>query len=125
MYLEKSGNVAIEDFEILEYNSKEDTVTTGLAGDVSFSIVTTLTGEAKTVWLGYRFVLPEKSSSGGTYSFVNGSYSWMQPLDGMGQITVKKENGNLILEGKALAEQAGGDIAPGMYAPTLYMQLIL
>ena len=119
LYLEKSGNVAIEDFEILEYNSKEDTVTTGLAGDVSFSIVTTLTGEAKTVWLGYRFVLPEKSSSGGTYSFVNGSYSWMQPLDGMGQITVKKENGNLILEGKALAEQAGGDIAPGMYAPTL------
>lgn len=119
LYLEKSGNVAIEDFEILEYDSKKDTVITGLAGDVSFSIATALTGEAKTVWLGYRFVLPEKSSSGGTYSFVNGSYSWMQPLDGIGQITVKKENGNLILEGKALAEQAGGNIAPGMYAPTL------
>lgn len=116
---EESEKVAIEDFEILEYNSKNDTVTTGLAGDVSFSIATALTGEAKTVWLGYRFVLPEKSSSGGTYSFVNGSYSWMQPLDGIGQITVKKENGNLILEGKALAEQAGGNIAPGMYAPTL------
>ena len=116
---EKSGNVAIEDFEILEYNSKNDTVTTGLAGDVSFSIATTLTGEANTVWMGYRITLPEKSPSGGTYSFVNGSYSWMQPLDGIGQITVKKENGNLILEGKALAQQAGGDIAPGMYAPTL------
>lgn len=116
---EKSEKVAIEDFELLEYNSKLDTVTTGLSEDVAFSIVTTLSGSAKTVWLGYRFVIPEKSPSGGTYSFGNGTYSRMQPLDGQGQITVKKENGNLILEGKALAQQAGGDIAPGMYVPTL------
>ena len=117
--LEKSGNVDIKDFKILEYNSQQNMVTTGLAEDVSFSIATTLTGEAPTVWLGYRFTLPEKSPSGGTYNFVNGSYSWMQPLDGQGQITVKKENGNLILEGKALAKQASGNIAPGMYTPTL------
>lgn len=68
---EKSEKVAIEDFELLEYNSKLDTVTTGLSEDVAFSIVTTLSGSAKTVWLGYRFVIPEKSPSGGTYSFGN------------------------------------------------------
>lgn len=120
---EIEGNVAVEDFEILEYNSKQDTVTTGLAGDVAFSIATTLAGEAKTVWLGYRFVLPEKSPSGGTCKFVNGTYSWLQPLDGAEQITVKKENGNLILEGKVLAQQAGGNIAPGMFVPTVTVHM--
>lgn len=35
---EKSEKVAIEDFELLEYNSKLDTVTTGLSEDVAFSM---------------------------------------------------------------------------------------
>lgn len=33
--MEKSEKVAIEDFELLEYNSKLDTVTTGLSEDVA------------------------------------------------------------------------------------------
>lgn len=116
---EKSEVVSITSFEVLESHTKENTVITGLTDDVTFQVFTTLGGDAETVWLGYRFELPEKSSSGGKYNFANGTYSWLQPLDGQGQIAVKKENGKLILEGKVLAQHSSGNISPGLYSPTI------
>lgn len=117
--LEKSGNVFVDSVQFLESKTREDEVTTKLTDNVTFELAATLDGEAKSVWLGYRITLPKKSPSGGSYSFVAGTYPWLRTWDGNGQAVAKTEGENWVLEGKALAQQTDGNIAPGVFSPSL------
>lgn len=113
----------IVSFQILASKNNKDDVTTGLSETVEFNTPTGLGGEANTLWIGYRFTLPAKSPSGGEYSFVSGTYSWLQPLDGQGQISVQKKDGNWVLEGKVLAQGANGaPVAPGLFNPSIKVE---
>lgn len=118
----KDENVTVTGLQLLGVGSTGNNVTVGLTGNAAFSVSTTLGGSAETVWLGYRFILPERSPSGGTYEFDAGSYSWLSDLNG-GLPTVKKENGNLILEGKVEATGDGKPIAPGTYRPSIIVDV--
>lgn len=121
---EKSESVKLDGLQLLGEGEGEtgSNVTVGLSGAASFSVATTLGGSADTVWLGYRFTLPESSPSGGTYEFDTGSYSWLSGLDG-GLPVVRKEEGKLILEGKVEAKANSGAVAPGIYEPSIIVRV--
>ena len=113
----------IEGVQILASKNNQSSVIMGLSETVEFNTPTTLGGSAETLWIGYRFTLPAKSPSGGEFSFVSGTYSWLQPLDDQGQISVQKKDGNWVLEGKVLAQGANGvPVAPGLFTPSIKVE---
>lgn len=115
-----SDEIIVSDLNLIDRNTNTPNAVVGPTAQQSFSIVTTVDGPEKTsVWLGYRFSIPEKSASGGTYSFVSGSYSWLQALDSDTTPKVTRRNGQLIIEGKVENKTVNGTVVPGLFTNSI------
>lgn len=117
-----SDDITISSFSVSDAEESKTSVKIGANDQNAFGMTTLLSGtKTDSVWIGYRFTLPEKSKSGGTWSFINNSYAWLLDLnDDKVQAKVQSVNGNIVLEGKVLAKNPnGGNIVPGAYVPTI------
>lgn len=120
LLMQTSDEVIVSDLKLIDRNTDTPNAFVGPTAQQSFSIVTTVDGpEQSSVWLGYRFSIPEKSASGGTYSFVSGSYAWLQALDSNTTPKVTKKDGQLIIEGKVENKAVNGTVVPGLFTNSI------
>ena len=121
--VQKSGEeeqITISNLD-MQTEELEGSAIIGATDQVSFNITASLSGpSSQSVWLGYRFTLPEKSPSGGTWGFGTGSYSWLGSMGEEDKMpTVQKINGNLVIEGKVNAQANEGNLIPGIYMKSI------
>lgn len=110
-----SDEICVEKLRIIVEDNEVEEALIGSSDSIAVSLGTVLSGpDSKSVTLGYRLTIPEKSQSGGTFAFSSSSYQWLTAFDG-GKPEVEIREGNLILEGKVTAESGQGNVVPGEY----------
>lgn len=121
----RPGSAKVEDVQIKQDGEDQSGIiasggTMGLLSMLQLS----LNPDAESVtsvWVGYRFELPKKTASGGTWEFLRNTYNWL--LDKNDPTAVAKPvddgSGNWVLEGVVLLRDGGNAVIPGSSARAL------
>ncbi len=84
--------------------------------------------EAESVWLAFEFSIPKVGTSytNGFYSswsFAEGSYSWLMDLNDPTKVATPVEEGaNIVLRGRVLTENPGGNVLNSSYTRTVQVK---
>lgn len=84
--------------------------------------------EAESVWLAFEFSIPKvgtsyKNGFYSSWSFAEGSYSWLMDLDDPTKVaTPVEENGSIVLRGMVLTENSDGNVLNSTYTRTVQVK---
>lgn len=84
--------------------------------------------QARSVWLAFEFSIPKVGTSytngfNSSWSFAEGSYSWLMDLDDPTKVaTPVEEDGNIVLRGMVLTEDSGGNVLNSTYTRTVQVK---
>lgn len=116
-----SGTAGVQSLEIKQADGESGIISS--SGSMGLSVTLQLqmksgsdgTKPPTAVWVGYRFVLPQHTPSGGTWGFQDNSYGWLLDKDNpsTGAKPVADGSGSLILEGVTLLRDKGDPVIPG------------
>ena len=84
--------------------------------------------QASSVWLAFEFRIPKvgtdyKNGFYSSWSFAEGSYSWLMDLDDPTKVATPVEEGaNIVLRGMVLTEDSGGNVLNSRYTRTVQVE---
>lgn len=84
--------------------------------------------QASSVWLAFEFSIPKVGTDYGdgfysSWSFAEGSYSWLMDLDDPTKVaTPVEEDGSIVLRGMVLTENSGGNVLNSRYTRTVQVE---
>lgn len=84
--------------------------------------------QASSVWLAFEFSIPKVGTDYGngfhsSWSFADGSYSWLMDLDDPTKVaTPVEDGGSIVLRGMVLTENPGGNVLNSTYTRTVQVK---